>query len=88
VQYLLAHGARVTDTSAAGITALLVASGYGHESTVRFLLAQGANVNETDLRGCTSFFVAAMKGHLAIVQVLAEGVGGVSASEANRVQHH
>ncbi|HWS93019.1 MAG TPA: ankyrin repeat domain-containing protein, partial [Mycobacterium sp.] len=47
VEVLLAHGARVNERGGAGVTALIMAAGYGYTGIVETLLRAGADVSCT-----------------------------------------
>jgi len=57
-----------------GMTALMFASGFGHESTVKDLIAHGADVNLRDKGGRTALMFASKNGKDKVVEMLlAEG---------------
>ena len=66
---LLAAGADVNETSAAGASALVVAAHSGHRSVGRLLLEQGADPNAADA-GYTALHAAILKGDRELVKAL------------------
>jgi hypothetical protein len=74
VQWLLQHGATLTEKDRYGNIALFLAASNGHLETVQWLLQHGACLDEKNKNGNTALFLAALKGHLANVQwLLSEG---------------
>ena len=57
-------------TSSCGETALLLASGNGHDSVVKLLLRAGADTNLTDKHGNTPLISASGRGHVDVVRRL------------------
>jgi ankyrin repeat protein len=79
---LLDHRADVAAaTTAAGITALHLAAGFGHLATTHLLLDAGADVQVEDDSGRTPLYYAAANRHAATVNLLQTAV------RANAVQH-
>jgi hypothetical protein len=74
VKALLAAGAGVNMKNNKGVTALILASGYGHIEIVKALIAEGADLNTKDSRGKTALMIASENRHYGIVKALvAEG---------------
>src|SRR5215831_7283591 len=72
---LLARGADVNASNAAGVTALMVAAYHGRLEMVRALTDHGADPNATDTEGFTAAMLAHHSGHEDIVRLLvARGV--------------
>jgi hypothetical protein len=58
VRVLLAHGARPDERGGAGVTALIMAAGYGYADSVRLLLGAGANPRLTAADGTDALHAA------------------------------
>ena len=68
---LLAAGANVNDTSAAGTSALVIAAHSDHGPLARFLLSRGADPNAAEA-GYTALHAAVLRGNLELVKTLLE----------------
>ena len=66
----------------ADLTALLMASQFGHVDVVQALLAKGADVNAKDSRGLTALMMASQFGHVDVVQALIAKGADVNAQES------
>lgn len=82
VQYLLAHGALLTDRNKEGATALYLACREGHMAVAAALLDAGANPVECTNSGRTPLIAAAAAGHTAIALLLLNR--GVDASVGDK----
>ena len=67
--FLIAHGADVAATTAAGSSALHYAAQYGLVPIATELLGRGANINLQDDKGNTPSHVAIKNCHAAIIQL-------------------
>ncbi len=68
VTSFIAKGADV-NAKAFGVTALIMASNYGHKEVVELLLARGSNINAEAESGETASMFASQEGHKEIVQL-------------------
>ena len=64
------NGAEINGADHYGETALIKASGAGHEKVVRLLLNRGAEINARNGRGNSSLAKAVSEGHVKIVEML------------------
>lgn len=65
-----------------GLTALMWASAYGQNPTVKILLSAGARVDQLGPEGETALLLAAASGHIDIVKVLISSGADVNHSDA------
>ena len=82
VELLLKHGAMVNETGK-GVSALMMASCYGDNETVKKLLKEGADVDHKseDQHHFGPYFalwIAAMEGHTKVVETLLKGGANVN----------
>ena len=70
VDVLLANAADVDAANAAGVSALMRASGRGHCDVVRLLLSKGAAVDARSAEGNTALMGAALQGRCGIAEML------------------
>jgi ankyrin repeat protein len=70
-----ASGATVDAQDKYGVTALLLASSYGHEGAVRALLARGARQELRNWYGDTALKMAASNGHSGVIELLCAAPG-------------
>ena len=71
IEYLVSHGARITDLGHNGMSLLHIASMFNHMHIVHFLISEHKiNPCCLDSNKRTPFFVACMYGHLEIAQYL------------------
>ena len=69
--FLLKNGAEVNvQSKKKGITALMLAAGWGNEELVKVLLEHGADASLTDIFGKTAKGLAQEMGHSAVVDLL------------------
>jgi len=80
---LLPHGVDGNATTNDGHTALMRASGGGHQEIVNLLLSTGANVNATTTFGYTALILASEGGYTEIVNQLIAHGADVNAQEAD-----
>jgi serine/threonine-protein phosphatase 6 regulatory ankyrin repeat subunit B len=67
-----------------GRTALIYASGKGHEDTVAFLLNKGAKVDIKKRRGINPLMAAASGGHVGVVKMLLQHMGGKGLDQTDK----
>jgi ankyrin repeat protein len=70
VQEFINTQAEVNAKDTDGMTALMWASGNGHDEVAKALIAAGADVNAKTKNGVTALMVASKKGHVEIVKLL------------------
>ena len=86
VKMLLKEGADVNETDEDGMTALMMASEWGHKYVVKILLAQeGINVNLWNNEGETALILASKEGHLEIVKMLLKAGALVNMEEVENM---
>lgn len=68
--FLLDHRAPVDAITARGETALMLASGRGHDAIVEMLIRADADVNGRDQDGLTPLMIGAREGHEQVVTLL------------------
>lgn len=78
---LLAFGAQTNAETQSGETALIFASGLGHDKVVQLLLEQGASVNFTASNGTTSLMLASASGDGEILRLLLEAGASVETKD-------
>ncbi|WP_422135608.1 ankyrin repeat domain-containing protein [Endozoicomonas sp. ALD040] len=72
VERSLAEGVNVNAVMTNGLTALMLASGWGHTDVVERLINAGVNLNAALSDGTTTLFIAAQMGHTYCVKLLIE----------------
>ena len=70
VKFLLEHGARIDQAAPNGTTPLMMASYFGHTSTVRLLLAAGADARRKNAMGFSAMDLAMQREHRDTAAVL------------------
>ena len=65
------------------ITAIMIASDYGHAGVVTLLLEEGAYVNVQTNRGYTALLFASRNGHIETIKLLIEAGASVNTQAAN-----
>jgi ankyrin repeat protein len=81
---LKSKGTKIKDIdlkNSKGLTALIIASIYGHEQIIRLLLDGGADINAKDNDGYTSLLYATIKGNEQIVKLLLENKADINAKD-------
>jgi len=87
VELLLSYGADINLSTSAGLTALLVASIYGHVAIAKLLLDCHANPNHETEYG-TPLLYAATQGHSGIVSLLIKAGASVDKTSSLRKHFH
>ncbi len=83
VNRFIANGYNVNTKTNRDVTALIVASGQGHQEVVQLLLSKGADANAKANNGATALTLAAMNGHQEVVQLLLSKGADVNAKANN-----
>ncbi|KAM9388504.1 ankyrin repeat domain-containing protein 42 [Phaethornis superciliosus] len=83
LQWLLWHGADVTDVTVRGWTAAHLAAIRGQDACLQALLRNGANAEAQDDRGCTASHLAAAHGQSYTLQNLLRSGVNVNVSDRN-----
>ncbi|NXG40967.1 ANR42 protein, partial [Psilopogon haemacephalus] len=83
LQWLLWHGADVTNVTVRGWTAAHLAAIRGQDACMQALLLKGAEAEAADERGCTAAHLATAHGHSYTLQTILRSGANVNVSDRN-----